>query len=783
MYKRFGKRVFDLIASAIGLILLAPLFIIVSIWIKLNSKGPIFYTQRRVGQNFREFNLYKFRSMVVDADKKGPLVTSGDDPRITKVGKILRRTKIDELPQLLNVFKGDMSLVGPRPEVKKYVEAKKDEYKEILKVKPGITDNAAIVFRDEEALMEQFEDKDKGYIQEVLPKKIDLYLKYIKNISFLEDLKIIFNTFFAADVLLPTNPKRTLFYILGDIIFTYIAVHIAFELRFDFNIPKQYYNDIFKAFVFLSTIRIALFYLLNLYKTSWRHFGFRDHIRVIYALVASTIIFLITIYIFRGSLFSGFPRAVVPMEFFISLFFFLAFRGSRRYLLERVDENAFGKPTLIIANLDDADEIIRRLYRYTKDYKPFVILDDKNKGIRVNGVNVLDYKTIKKSYNGLEAAIISEEFNINEIYEKLKELGIKEIKVYKNLEDNNNSFKDISVEDLLARKPKDIDSKRIKEFIKDKNILITGAGGSIGSELSRLCVKYGAKELYLLDNSEYNLYKIEQELNSANIKPYLVDITDKEALDEVFKENSIDTVLHAAAYKHVPLVEANIKSAIKNNIIGTKNTIDLSIKYNVKKVVLISTDKAVRPTNVMGATKRVTELYAQNVDSKNSEIVAVRFGNVLGSSGSVIPKFKEQIKRGGPITVTHPEITRYFMLIPEACSLVLQAAAIGKGKELFILDMGEPIKIVDLAQKMIDLSGKKNIKIEFSGLRPGEKLYEELLLDESDTKTKYESITVAKATLYPLQQLNQDIEELLQSNDQLSKLQEIVPEFKHQLNI
>jgi FlaA1/EpsC-like NDP-sugar epimerase len=335
---------------------------------------------------------------------------------------------------------------------------------------------------------------------------------------------------------------------------------------------------------------------------------------------------------------------------------------------------------------------------------------------------------------------------------------------------------------LLARKPKDIDSKRIKEFIKDKNILITGAGGSIGSELSRLCVKYGAKELYLLDNSEYNLYKIEQELNSANIKPYLVDITDKEALEEVFKQNHIDTLLHAAAYKHVPLVEANIKSAIKNNIIGTKNTIDLSIKYNVKKVVLISTDKAVRPTNVMGATKRVTELYAQNVDSKNSEIVAVRFGNVLGSSGSVIPKFKEQIKRGGPITVTHPEITRYFMLIPEACSLVLQAAAIGKGKELFILDMGEPIKIVDLAKKMIELSGKRDIKIEFTGLRPGEKLYEELLISSSDKKTEYQSIMVASSTKYDIKKLNKDIEELLKTDNKIAKLKEIVPEFNHNSN-
>jgi len=782
MYKLFGKRLFDLVASVIGLILLAPLFLVVAIWIKLSSKGPIFYTQKRVGQNFREFNLYKFRSMVVGADKKGPLVTSGDDKRVTKVGKILRRTKIDELPQLLNVLKGDMSLVGPRPEVKKYVEAKKDEYKKVLKVKPGITDNAAIVFRDEEALMEKFEDKEKGYIQEVLPKKIALYLDYIKNISFINDLKIIFNTFFAADVLLPTNSKRTIFYILGDILFTYIAVHLAFELRFDFNIPKVYYKDIFMAFISLAVIRFALFYLFNLFKVSWRHFGFRDYIRVIYALVISTLIFLTLVYLFRGSVFSGYPRATIPMEFFISLFLFLAFRVSRRVILERINQNAFGKPTLIVSSLDDADEIVRRLIKSSNNYRPVAILDNKNKGIRVNGVNVYDFNTIKDRFSGIEVAIVSKEYNISDIYEQLKELKVNEIKIYNTIDDTTNSFKDISVEDLLARKPKDIDTKRIKEFIKDKRVLITGAGGSIGSELSRLCFKYEAKEILLLDNSEYNLYKIEQELNSANIKPFLVDITDKEALDEVFKTNLIDIVLHAAAYKHVPLVEANIKSAIKNNIIGTKNTIDLSCKYGVKKFVLISTDKAVRPTNVMGATKRVTELYAQNVECNKTEIVAVRFGNVLGSSGSVIPKFKEQIKNGGPITVTHPKITRYFMLIPEACSLVLQAAAIGKGGEIFILDMGEPIKIVDLAKKMIELSGKRDIEIKFTGLRPGEKLYEELLINDSDKKSVYESIFVAKATKYNIDKLNKDIKILLNSSDKVAKLKEIVPEFNHQTN-
>jgi FlaA1/EpsC-like NDP-sugar epimerase len=247
-----------------------------------------------------------------------------------------------------------------------------------------------------------------------------------------------------------------------------------------------------------------------------------------------------------------------------------------------------------------------------------------------------------------------------------------------------------------------------------------------------------------------------------------------------------DIVMHAAAYKHVPLCEENISQAIKNNIIGTKNIIDTACEYETKKVVLISTDKAVRPTNVMGTTKRICELYAQNKKSQKTEVVAVRFGNVLGSSGSVIPKFKSQLENGGPITVTHPEITRYFMLISEACELVLQAGSLARGGEVFILDMGKPIKIVDLATKMIELSGKKDIEIKFTGLRSGEKLYEELLIDESEGTTPYDSITVGKSTYYDIAMLNKDIVKLIElQNDkqaQLSQLKKIVPEFSHMIH-
>lgn len=426
--------------------------------------------------------------------------------------------------------------------------------------------------------------------------------------------------------------------------------------------------------------------------------------------------------------------------------------------------------------------------------KYFVDDDVAIQGRSIDGVKVVSKSKLKelmgeaKEYELLVIAIpTAPKERVKNIHETLNSY-FKEIKILPTiqeiLKDKNYApmLQNISVEDLLARNPQDLDKKKIESFIKAKTILITGAGGSIGSEIARQCEKFGAKKLILLDNSEYNLYRVAEEITKVEIVCVMQSVINRDALDATFELHKPQIVIHAAAYKHVPLVEANIDEAIVNNIVGTKNTVDISIKHKVEKFVLISTDKAVRPTNVMGTTKRICELYAQNAKQSFTDIVAVRFGNVLGSSGSVIPKFKSQIEKGQSITVTHPDITRYFMLIPEACELVLQAGAIGSGGEIFILDMGEPIKIVDLAKKMIELSGKKDIEIEFSGLRPGEKLYEELLIDDTDCQTEYESITVARPTIYDIDKLNRDIKELLGSTDKLKKLKEIVPEFDHQLN-
>ncbi|MEA3512109.1 MAG: nucleoside-diphosphate sugar epimerase/dehydratase [Campylobacterota bacterium] len=450
--------------------------------------------------------------------------------------------------------------------------------------------------------------------------------------------------------------------------------------------------------------------------------------------------------------------------------------------------------SLVIYGAGKAGMKLEDEFRNT-EYKIDNFVDDDpiRQGRSIDGIKVISKVKLKEimSKNKKDLLIIAipnvSKSRVKKIHESLSPY-FKSIKILPTIQEilNNKDFstqlKDISLEDLLARDQKDLDKSAIKKFIGGKKVLITGAGGSIGSQIARQCVSFESDELILLDHSEFNLYNIAEELNGFNLHLVMQSVSNYKQLDKTFEKYKPDIVIHAAAYKHVPLVEDNIDEAIINNIVGTKNTIDCAIKHEVDKFVLISTDKAVRPTNVMGTTKRICELYLQNVDYKNTELVAVRFGNVLGSSGSVIPKFKSQIEAGKNITVTHPDITRYFMLIPEACELVLQAGSLGKGGEIFILDMGEPIKIVDLAHKMCELSGREDLKIVFSGLRPGEKLYEELITDYSDKKTQYESITVAGRTNYNIKKLEQDIEELTVTTKKLEKLKEIVPEFDHKVN-
>ena len=531
---------------------------------------------------------------------------------------------------------------------------------------------------------------------------------------------------------------------------------------------------------------LASFLLFDDYKLSWSKASTKTGLMKIVLALLAFAIYTPILYYFYSVPFNLLFIDVVFYTFMINILvyvykYFYSIKGNKK------------TKSLVIYGAGKAGLQLQREF-LSSEYKLICFIDDDEilHHRSIDGISIFSREKYSLNYkNRFDLMIIAmpsaSQEQIKSIYESMQD-KFEKIKILPSMQNILKKelfvkqLKDIGVEDLLARYPKDLDKNAIQNFIKDKIVLITGAGGSIGSEISRQCKAYGAKQLILVDHSEFNLYSILEELQDENIIPIMQSVKDIDILESTFSKYRPQIVIHAAAYKHVPLVEHNILEGITNNIIGTKNTIDLSIKYKVEKFVLISTDKAVRPTNVMGTTKRVCELYAQNVDSKNTEIVAVRFGNVLGSSGSVIPKFKAQIEAGKNITVTHPEITRYFMLIPEACELVLQAASIGKGGEILILDMAEPIKIVDLAKKMIELSGRSEIGIEFCGLRCGEKLYEELLIDDSDKKTQYESITVASPTFFDIEELNKKIEELLVCEDKISKLKEIVPEFDHRLN-
>lgn len=584
-------------------------------------------------------------------------------------------------------------------------------------------------------------------------------------------------------LLRPTALKRMVFFISFDILLSLLTLYLAYALRFNFTIPVVFLDSFWLTFGVLFLLKVIFLFLFRNYSIVWRFFSFVDAQNVMKAHLFAYGSFVLIYLLFADS-FAPFPRSVIAIDFFLSLFFFAVLRMSRRMVLER-ETIQQDKPTLIIGINSKTTTIIQSALKGDIGYYPVGIVsyqenhlmqDSYIQNIRVYAPEAME-KVVRSK--GIVAAILTEEIGqeaLQNLANQLISYGVYEIKKIKILGAQNEKLEDLSIEDLLARHPQDLDVDSIERFVVGQRVLITGAGGSIGSEIARQCQKFGAKQLTLVDNSEFNLYQIGEQLKGRELQ--LLDVTQKALLDKLLQRVRPTLVIHAAAYKHVPICEHNQEVAVRNNVLGTKNVIDSSIAYGVQKVVIVSTDKAVRPTNVMGATKRVTELYANNVEAKETEIVAVRFGNVLGSSGSVIPKFKSQIEAGGPVTVTHPEITRYFMLIPEACQLVLQTASIAKGGELFILDMGEPVKILELAKRMIQLYDKEDeVEIVFSGLRPGEKLYEELLLDTSEQKTKYRSIFIAKPTLYDLAQLQEDIALLLSTEDKVKVLQKIVPEF------
>ena len=587
-----------------------------------------------------------------------------------------------------------------------------------------------------------------------------------------------------------TKLKRLIFFLIGDIFIFAFSIYAAYLLRFNANIPDIYVQGLFVTAGFLIIFKLFFLWMFKIYKVPWRFFGLNEARKIFLAHVCSVVLFTIIFFIIQD-FFNPYPRSVIFIDLLISCLLIGLLRISKRMVLDFSNKPHKGEPCVVIGATSKALHVLRGLKQGYLDYYAVGVVDGRSDlvGTYCDGFLVQDKKEIPnliKDYE-VKTAIIAlalDQDGLQALVDELTGYGIRDMKLFSLIE--NEPIKDISIEDLLARKPKDLNPEAISNFLKDKRVLVTGAGGSIGSEICKQCLKFGVSELVMVEHSEFNLYKIGEDTKDKRTISKLVNITNLKDFEEVFADFRPEIVIHAAAYKHVPLCELNPRSAVENNIIGTKNVVDLSKKYGVKKFVMISSDKAVRPTNIMGTTKRVCELYALNSNEAGvCEIVCVRFGNVLGSSGSVIPKFKAQIAANKPLSVTHPEITRYFMLTSEACQLVLQAASIAEGGELFVLDMGEPIKIVDLAKKMLLLSNKEHLGIEFVGLRTGEKLYEELLINKDDVQTKYESIFVTHSQPYDLMLLNSQINGLLElENEEIAPaLKNIVPEFNHALNL
>lgn len=603
-----------------------------------------------------------------------------------------------------------------------------------------------------------------------------------------------------------------------DIVMAIFSYFLAYLLRYNFSIRDHSAEAaIYPVFLFLSFKAIS-YLALKTYAGIIRFTSSQDAIRIFYAVLASTTGIYIVNYIYyfiEGNRIIA--DSVIFIDFFISLVILTASRLAYKVMYQYINSPGSKERTNVVIFGAGQSAIItkRSLDRdYDTNYKVVAFLDDNPRvvGKTAEGIKVYsgnsDLESLKSKLNIKELIISIQDMPIARKKKIIEECIAANIKVknvppvesWINGELSSKQIKNVKIEDLLEREVIELDKTTLSKELNDKIVLVTGGAGSIGSEIVRQLLNFCCKKIVVLDKAESPLFELEQELKSKydihNVEFVIGDVGSHKRMDNLFSRVKPHYVFHAAAYKHVPLMENNPAEAICTNVIGTKCIADLAVKYHTDKFVMISTDKAVNPTNIMGASKRIAEIYTQSLDKKLTEnngvsthtkFITTRFGNVLGSNGSVIPLFKRQIENGGPISVTHPEITRYFMTISEACQLVLEAGIMGNGGEIFIFDMGESVKIVDLAKKMIKLSGLslgKDIQIVFSGLRPGEKLREELLNEKENTiPTHHPKIMIAKVQLYDYEIVEESIRHLITLVDDLNyeemvkKMKLIVPEF------
>ncbi len=576
----------------------------------------------------------------------------------------------------------------------------------------------------------------------------------------------------TKQILAPTKRKRTAFFLLADFAIFTTSLYAAFYIRANFGSLTVPSDTLVLWAVSLALAKILTFWVFGVYRFTWRFIGLVEMFKIAVALAlvegvaaAYNRYFQLT----QSELMV--PMGVLLIDLLVSLHGVLALRSLKRIYLELFRRNAYAKRTLIVGAGNTAERIVRELAR-GREYQPVCLVDDDDnkQGITIHNVKVRgrldDIPRLLRECR-IEAVIIAMPRlpapQIRRIFNTLVDAGIRDIKIIPSISKFSSpdaisakDLRDLSPEDLLAREAVSIETDRVQQFIEGKTVLVTGAGGSIGSEIVRQLCRFAPRKIVALEIDDTELHNLFLEVRRlqahspcADFVPVIADVKDADKLRRIFDTHRPQIVFHAAAYKHVPLIESFPEEAVKVNILGTYHLARTAIEYGTEKFINISTDKAVNPTSIMGATKRMAEVVCSSLNGRGpTRFVSVRFGNVLGTRGSVIPLFLDQIRRGGPVTVTHPEMKRYFMTVSEAVLLVFQAAAIGNGGEVFVLDMGEPVKILKLAEQLIKLAGMEpysDIDIQFTGLRPGEKLFEELLTAEEGThQTRHEKIYVAK---------------------------------------
>ena len=774
------KRLMDLVIGLVAFVVLIPVMAVVAVLVALDSAGRVVYGARRVGRNGREFTMWKFRTMARGADAVGPAVTGAFDFRVTRVGAFLRRTKLDELPQLVNVLAGQMSLVGPRPESPTYVARWTPAERAVLAMRPGITGPTQVAYIDEEELL--VGDPDEVYESELMHAKLAVDLEYARAFSLRRDIAILWRTLvgiLSAGERRTNRPRRRYTLserlrsarwgpVLLDAALAALAAALAVGLRID-------RNNIFVAvatyWVFVplaALVRPAGFLIAGAYLRVWRYPTVSDAALIVSSLAAGSLIMTLAIFVvmqpwaFPGTV--GFPRSAIIIEFILSLLVLGGIRFASRIRQEGMDDaspagpSAAGPPRpVLIHGAGEAGAMLVREMRRNRALRlePVAFLDDDpgKRGQRIYGIEVVG------ALEDLPRVVAERE--VSEVIVALPRIGgdrlrrivalceaagvsVRTLPAVDELLDETvsvNRVRPVRVEDLLRREPIDVPDGPMRELVAGRTVLITGAGGSIGSELCRQVAGLGAERLVLLERAETPLYYIDEELRrrfaGVEVAAVICDVTDEASITRIFDRERPSVVFHAAAQKHVPLSESNVSSTVWTNIRGTRVLAEACARTGVDALIFISTDKAVDPSSIMGATKRVGEEMVRELGATvDGRFIIVRFGNVMGSQGSVLELFRQQIEDGGPVTVTDPEMTRYFMTIPEAVRLILHAGAVGETGDVHVLNMGQPIRITDLARDLIRLSspaGGRDIQIVFTGLRPGEKL-EETLFGEGEER-------------------------------------------------